>query len=480
MNLSLVWLRRDLRLNDHVPLALALAEAHPVQPVFVFDTEILARFKNPRDRRVNFLARTLIELHQTLKTRGGGMLVLYGAARVAIPKLAAALTAEAIFSAEDFEETTRARDAAVKRAVAPQTRFVQAVDHLLRAPTQILKDDGTPFKVFTPYYKRWLASVTPADSAEAAVRDAGRYADFATIARQAEAAGLKRLDLDLGLEATLAAMGYEAVADDLWPVTGIPARLRAFTKQKLTAYPVARDRMATDGTSRISPYLRFGLISIRQCLREAETAGGGEKWISELAWREFYAMILYHFPQTATQEFQEQYRGTIPWNGTGAAWDAFCAGKTGFPIVDAAVRELLTTGWMHNRARMIVASFLTKDLLIDWRLGENFFAQHLMDYEMASNVGGWQWAASTGTDAAPYFRVFNPLLQSRKFDGAGEYIRRYVPELAALKDDEIHEPATLGLLRPASYPAPIVDHAVAKDRVVAAFKAAGMALRPPG
>jgi deoxyribodipyrimidine photo-lyase len=480
MNLSLVWLRRDLRLSDHVPLALALAEPQPVQPVFVFDTEILARFANKRDRRVNFLARTLIDLHQTLKIRGGGMLVLHGAAKVAIPKLAVALKASAIYSAEDFEAATRARDGAVQRAIAPATRFVQAVDHLLRAPTQILKDDGTTFKVFTPYYKRWLASLSDADSAEAVVKDAGRYADFANITRQAEAAGLKRLDLDLGLEAVLAAMGYEAVADELWPVAGIPARLSTFTKQKLTAYPVARDMMADAGTSRLSPYLRFGLISIRACLRAAQAAGGGEKWISELAWREFYAMILYHFPHTATQEFQEQYRGSIPWNGTGAAWDAFCVGKTGFPIVDAALRELLTTGWMHNRARMIVASFLTKDLLIDWRLGEEFFAQHLMDYEMASNVGGWQWAASTGTDAAPYFRVFNPLLQSKKFDGAGEYIRRYVPELAGLKDDEIHEPAALGLLRPASYPAPIVDHAAAKDRVIAAFKAAGMALRPPG
>ena len=480
MNLSLVWLRRDLRLNDHVPLALALAEAHPIQPVFVFDTEILARFKNPRDRRVNFLARTLMELHQTLKTRGGGMLVLHGAARVAIPKLAVALKAEAIFSAEDFEEGTRARDAAVKRAVASQTRFVQAVDHLLRAPTQILKDDGTPLKVFTPYYKRWLASLNAADSAESVVKDQGRYADFPSIMRQAEAAGIKCLDLDLGLEAALAAMDYEAVPDPLWPVTGIEGRLRAFTQSKLADYGVARDVMAASGTSRLSPDLRFGLISIRGCLRAAQAAGGGEKWVSELAWREFYAMILFHFPHTATLEFQEQYRGSIPWNGKGAAWDAFCAGRTGFPIVDAAVRELLTTGWMHNRARMIVASFLTKDLLIDWRLGEEFFAQHLMDYEMASNVGGWQWAASTGTDAAPYFRVFNPLLQSKKFDGAGAYIRRYVPELADLKDDEIHEPATLGLLRPSSYPAPIVDHAAAKTRVIEVFKAAGMALRPPG
>ncbi|MFN7451302.1 MAG: cryptochrome/photolyase family protein [Alphaproteobacteria bacterium] len=480
MNLSLVWLRRDLRLNDHVPLALALAESQPVQPVFIFDTEILARFADKRDRRVNFLARTLIDLHQNLKSRGGGLLVIHGAARVAIPKLAVALKAEAIFSGEDFEESTRARDAAVKRALASQTRFVQAVDHLLRAPTQILKDDGTPFKVFTPFYKRWLASLNAADSAEAVVKDAGRYADFAAIARKAEAAGLKRLDLDSGLEATLAAMSYEAVVDELWSVTGIEARLAAFTKQKLTAYPLARDVMADAGTSRLSPYLRFGLISIRACLRAAQAAGGGEKWISELAWREFYAMILYHFPHTATLEFQEQYRGSIPWNGKGAAWDAFCAGKTGFPIVDAAVRELLTTGWMHNRARMIVASFLTKDLLIDWRLGEEFFAQYLMDYEMASNVGGWQWAASTGTDAAPYFRVFNPLLQSKKFDGAGAYIRRYVPELAGLKDDEIHEPATLGLLRPSSYPTPIVDHAAAKTRVIEVFKAAGMALRPPG
>ncbi|MBN8543265.1 MAG: deoxyribodipyrimidine photo-lyase [Alphaproteobacteria bacterium] len=470
MNLSLVWLRRDLRLHDHVPLSLALQASHPVQPIFIFDTDILARFNNPRDRRLSFIARTLHHMHTQLVKRGGGLLVLHGKPQEIIPKLASVLKADAIYSAEDFEPATIARDAAVKASLTT-TRFVQAVDHLIHAPYKILKDDGTPFKVFTPYYKQWQKHLSPADSAEALVNDKKRYADIAKSTTLAKQAGLNIVPMET-VAAMLTAIGYSEVEDALWNVDNAQDRLKTFIAQRLKAYGSARDFMATIGTSQLSPYLRFGLVSVRECLRAAQAAGVGEKWISELAWREFYAMILFHWPNVVREEFQAQYR-VIGWNQAGALWDAFTRGMTGYPIVDAAVRELLQTGWMHNRARMIVASFLTKDLLIDWRLGEEFFAQHLMDYELASNNGGWQWAASTGTDAAPYFRIFNPVLQSKKFDGAGKYIRHYVPELKSLSDKEIHAPWELGLMAPKSYPAPIVNHAEAKDKAVAVFRALG-------
>jgi deoxyribodipyrimidine photo-lyase len=471
---SLVWMRRDLRLHDHAALATALAEPAPVQPVFVFDTEILARFSNPNDRRLIMIAEALCHMHAALAKRGGGMLVLHGKATEIIPKLAAATKATSIFSAEDFEPATRQRDENVKKMLTPSVRFVQVLDHLMRAPEQIVKADGTAYKVFTPYYKMWRASVGPTDWAEYEVKDHGRYADVAALAKAAQGAGLKVLAMDGSAAKLLEQIGYTYTPDALWRVDDVAQRLSTFITERLKPYPTARDKLSIIGTSQLSPYLRFGLVSIRECMRAAEAAGCGEKWISELAWREFYAMILFHFPDVVSQEFSEQYRhGAIPWNTDAAMAEAMFSGRTGYPVVDAAVRELLATGYMHNRARMIVASFATKDLLLDWRLGEEFFAQHLMDYELASNNGGWQWAASTGTDAAPYFRIFNPVLQSLKFDPEGEYIRRYVPELRDVPTSDIHAPWESPLTKPKSYPDPIVDHRSAKDRVVALFKAAG-------
>lgn len=473
---SLIWLRRDLRLHDHAALATALAEKSPAQLVFVFDTDILARFSNKQDRRLTFIAEALCRMDAQLQARGGRLLVLHGKAANLIPKLATALGANAIFSAEDFEPVTRARDAAVKAALPATMRFVQALDHLLRHPQQMVKGDKTAYKVFTPYYKVWRAGLTELDAAAYAVNDKGRYGDGEANRKLAEKAGIKILSMSEGPAKLLAQIGYEYKKDTLWTVDDVPARLKQFIGKRLTDYTTARDVLAITGTSQLSPYLRFGLVSIRECLGAALVQGQGEKWISELAWREFYATILYHFPEVVGQEFIEKYRdGAIPWNRDARMAEALFSGKTGYPVVDAAIRELLQTGYMHNRARMIVASFATKDLLLDWRLGEEFFAQHLMDYELASNNGGWQWATSTGTDASPYFRIFNPLLQSRKFDPKGEYIRRYVPELAKLDDANIHEPWKTLLVAPKAYPRPIVDHALVKSRVVALFKAAGEA-----
>jgi len=471
---SLVWLRRDLRLHDHASLYAALAAPHPVQPVFVFDSAILAQFPNPDDRRLGFLARTLCHMHRQLEARGGGLLVLHGNAVEAIPKLAAALHAPAIYAGEDFEPQPMLRDEKVRGALPSSTTLHLHADHVMLPPGSVLKDNGEPFKVFTPYSKKWLSKLTPLSDAPYATEDAGRYADSAAMRAAAKKAGLHVLDVGQGAAAMLEAIGYHFHDDTLWDVEHAVTRLKKFTAHKLRDYPTGRDMLAAEGTSQISPYLRFGLLSARECMREAKAQGGAEKWINELCWREFYMAILYHFPHSAHTEFMPQYQG-MQWSHNPEHFAAFCEGRTGFPVVDAAIRQLLATGWMHNRARMIVASFLTKDLFMDWRLGEQFFAQHLMDYELSSNAGGWQWAASTGTDAAPYFRVFNPTLQSKRFDADGSYIKTYVPELRAMDARDIHAPEE-SLMRPREYPLPIVNHKAAKEYAVQAFRARGMKL----
>ncbi|NBX04343.1 MAG: deoxyribodipyrimidine photo-lyase, partial [Alphaproteobacteria bacterium] len=399
VNLSLVWLRRDLRLYDHAALHKALSLSACVQPVFVFDTDILQQFSNKQDRRLTFIARALCAIDSELKKRGGGLLLLHGRAQDIIPKLAETLGAAHIIAAEDFEPKTILRDQEVNKKTGGKLTLVK--DHLIFSPTEITKDDGSAYKVFTPYSRVWRAKLSPASAAPYTIHDAGRYADFASIRQRAQAAGFAVLTP----ENLLAQIGYEEVALPDWPVDNARKRLADFVREKSRNYEHARDLPATHGTSRISPYLRFGLMSIREALTLAQENGGADKWINELIWREFYAAILYHFPHTPSLEFQAQFVG-LPWRQDEKLLAAWKTGNTGYPIIDAAMRELLQTGWMHNRARMIVASFLTKDLLLDWRLGEAHFAQYLMDYELASNVGGWQWAASTGTDAQPWFRIF--------------------------------------------------------------------------
>lgn len=456
--ISLVWLRRDLRLNDHAALAHALGGEGNIQPVFVFDTDILKDFPNKDDRRVTFIAEALMNIHAELKKHGGELLVLHGSAKELIPQTAKKLGAGAVYLAADYEPETRKRDVAVKKALQAQDVELHAVcDHLIHPPTAVLKGDGTPYKVFTPYSKAWKAALQADSFGEYKVKLNGRLASVA---------GEKSLKLT-SAKALVEQIGYHYTPHKAWDAADGEKRLKRFIRQGIGGYKLTRDYMADEeGTSRISPYLRFGLVSIRHCARLAVEQPQYDTWLGELIWREFYAMILYHFPNTAHEEFLEKYRG-LEWSGKESHWQAFIECRTGYPIVDAAMTELHEMGWMHNRARMIVASFLTKDLHIDWRMGDAHFAEWLMDYDMASNVGGWQWAASTGTDAVPYFRIFNPVSQSQRFDPKGEYIRHWLPELKDLSDKEIHMP---GKNRPKSYPAPIVDHDKERQVTLAAYK----------
>lgn len=465
--MNIVWLRRDLRLHDHAALNAALDAGGPVQPIFIFDTDILKRFNNQEDARLAFLADTLCALDAELQRRGGRLWVFHGRPQEIIPALKSP-----VFAAEDFEPGTIARD----KEVGKNCTLTLVLDHLIAHPAEIKKDDGTPYKVFTPYSRGWYAAFKPQWVEERKVIDKGRY--------HTSAAPLPTLSLAQGPAHLQEQIGYRYRPLKEWPAGDAPKRLQHFERTILAGYKTSRDFMATDGTSRLSPYLRFGLVSIRECYRMAaaqlpespphrkefgpEPPSSARKWIAELIWREFYAMILTHFPETVHLEFQPATRG-LKWQNDPGLIAAWKEGRTGYPVVDAAMRQLLTTGWMHNRARMIVASFFTKDLLSDWRIGEEHFAQYLMDYELASNVGGWQWAASTGTDAQPYFRIFNPKLQSQRFDPSGDYIRHYVPELKALNAAEIHAPSPL---LASGYPAPIVEHAAVKEKAIALFKSA--------
>jgi deoxyribodipyrimidine photo-lyase len=468
-NLSLVWLRRDLRLYDHAALFSALQQPGQVQLVFVFDTDVLKHFPSKHDRRLSFIASTLCNMHRELQKKSGGLLVLHGSARELLPKLAHALKAQHVYAAEDYEPDARSRDEHVAKKLHGTAQLHCVKDQVIFSPAEILRDGSAPYKVFTPYSRAWRGMLTPASSAPYDIRDNGRTADYAQLVHATNCAGIKTLACD-DEKSMLSSVGYEYHPDEIWPVGEARKRLSQFIQHHANAYGHMRDMVAEDGTSRLSPYFRFGLVSVRECVAEALRAGA-DKWLSELIWREFYAMILYHFPESANLEWNPKYRGTLNWSHNETLFKAWCDGNTGYPMVDAAMRQLKTEGWMHNRARMVVASFLTKHLRIDWRMGEAHFAQWLMDYDMASNVGGWQWAASTGTDAQPYFRVFNPVLQSKKFDPDGAYIRKYVPELRELRGDVIHAPWEQNFKL--AYPKPVVDHAKARDAALAMFKAVG-------
>ncbi|MEO8739727.1 MAG: deoxyribodipyrimidine photo-lyase [Casimicrobiaceae bacterium] len=469
---SLVWFRRDLRDFDHAALATALRDSAAVYCVFVFDREILDRLTDRADRRVEFIHGSLIELDAALRSAGGGLIVRHAVAREVVPELAQALAVDAVYANHDYEPQAIERDAAVAQALAARGHnFFSFKDQVIFERDEILTQAGRPFAVFTPYRNAWLAALTPA-----------HFAPHAPETHRRRLASIPAA-LDLPLP-TLEALGFAPTHLALAPGAAGAAQRFAEFQDRIDRYRNARDYPAIKGPSYLSIDLRFGTVSIRQLAQFAHALSlhkGGEgasTWLNELIWREFYAQILWHHPHVVDHAFRPEY-DALDFRNDAEQFAAWCAGATGYPIVDAAMRQINQTGYMHNRLRMIAASFLVKDLLVDWRWGERYFAARLNDYDLASNNGGWQWAASTGCDAQPYFRIFNPVTQSERFDAQGKFIRRYVPELAALRDAEIHAPWQLpdavqrerGVVIGRDYPAPLVDHATARHQALAMFAA---------
>ena len=441
---ALAWFRRDLRPEDHAALHAALTAHGAVHCAFVFDAEILEPL--PRaDRRVDFLWHSVAELKASLERLGGGLHVLHGRAREEIPRLASRLEVAAVYCARDYEPQALARDAEVEARLRAQgIAFHTRKDHVIFELDEVRTGAGSPYSVFTPYKNAWL----------------GKLDDFFLkpypIARHAA-----RLAKSGSEMPALERLGFARAPMALPAGTSGAKRLFADFKRRIDDYAEKRDYPALKGPSYLSVHLRFGTVSIRELAAYASRrkGKGAATWLSELCWRDFYFAILAWRPDVVEHAFRREY-DALAFDDDERLWRAWCEGRTGYPLVDAAMRQLNTTGYMHNRLRMVTASFLVKDLGIDWRRGERYFAEKLNDYDLAANNGGWQWAASTGCDAQPWFRIFNPVTQSRKFDPKGAFIRKYLQEAAQLPADEIHEPR-----------APVVDHAAARARTLARYQA---------
>ncbi len=475
------WFRRDLRLNDNLALDAAAQSDTPILPVFIFDPVIITS-KHIGLPRLSFMLNALASLDETLQKEGSGLWLGYGDPREILPKLIQVSGAMAVYANRDYTPFAYKRDVEVEQQLSVPIRFYD--DALLLLPGSVLKDSGDPYTVFTPFKRKWL-TLPKTTMVAAATKDKFVKAEKIKIYRidATDKRFASPLDhfpslMDFGLPSTISvpdASEQEA-----------SKRLDDFLAKRVYDYSEGRNELAarsTDdtymGSSFLSPYLRFGMLSPRQAYwgaREAYSATrkvdqreSVETWVSELVWREFYMHILHHFPYVLKSSFRQQY-DKLEWRYAADDLAAWKAGMTGFPVVDAAMRQLQAMGWMPNRVRMIVASFLTKDLLIDWREGERHFMDWLIDGDPAANNGGWQWSAGTGTDAQPYFRIFNPTSQSEKFDPEGKYIRRWIPELSDVPTKYIHKPSEMNMA-PVRYPLPIVDHSFARERVLAAFKA---------
>lgn len=397
-----------------------------MQPIFIFDTNILDKLPK-KDARVEFIHQTITDINEQLKSKGTTLLVKYGKPIEVWKELLETYDIKALYANRDYEPYARERDKAVYEMLeAKSIPFKSYKDHVIFEKSEVMKDNGDPYVVFTPYSKTWLAKLQD--------KDLESYTSGLMFENWHQTEWQQPISLK--------EMGFEPSGLE-FPNTNI-------TETLLQNYKAKRDYPAQPGTSHLGLHYRFGTVSIREKARQAKSHSA--TYLNELIWREFYQMILWHFPRVVKESFRKEY-DQIEWRNNEAEFKRWCEGQTGYPIVDAGMRELNETGYMHNRVRMIVASFLTKHLLIDWRWGEAYFAEKLLDFDLASNNGGWQWAAGTGVDAAPYFRVFNPALQQEKFDPDGKYVRKWVPE--------VNSP---------NYPKPIVEHKMARQRALDTYK----------
>ncbi|MTI38676.1 FAD-binding domain-containing protein [Fulvivirga lutimaris] len=425
---NIFWFRRDLRLYDNTGLNVCLKSDRPVLPIFIFDTNILEDLEDRDDARVTFIHDQLERINQSLKSKNSGLKVYHGDPQEIWEELTGTFDIGEVFTNRDYEPYARSRDKAIYEFLdLKKIPFNTYKDHVIFEKKEVVKEDGSPYVVFTPYSKVWKKRLQ--DNPCHVASDIMGLDNFYQFTAE-----LPSLN-DLGFERSR----IEIPPNDL-------------DEALISKYGETRDYPAIKGTSRLGIHLRFGTVSIRKVVQLAKSKN--ETFLNELIWREFYQTILFHFPKVVDNNFRSKY-DHVEWRNNEEEFKAWCEGKTGYPIVDAGMRELNTTGHMHNRVRMIVASFLTKHLLIDWRWGEAYFARKLLDFELASNNGGWQWAAGTGTDAQPYFRIFNPESQTKKFDPELKYIKMWVPEFQEL-----------------SYPKPIVDHKFARERCLDTFKEA--------
>jgi deoxyribodipyrimidine photo-lyase len=444
---SIFWFRRDLRLDDNAGLYHALKGPHPVLPLFIFDRNILDELSGRADARVEFIHQAVADLREKLSEMGSGIAVRYGKPADIWPQLLREFEVAAVFTNHDFEPYALERDAQVRALLAGQNIPLRTFkDHVVFEKDEVLKSDGTPYTVFTPYSRRWLEKLqtrwrTRPDENGEPQRVSFYLTSYPTEKYFSNFLKINSKDFDLP---SLESMGF-APAGIAFPPTSVARGL-------IRGYDKTRDIPSIAGTSRLGVHFRFGTISIREKARHAQRLNA--TYLNELIWRDFYSQILGNFPHVVGHPFRAQY-DRVEWRDAPEDLEKWKNGATGYPIVDAGMRELNATGYMHNRVRMIVASFLSKHLLLDWRLGEAYFAEKLLDFDLASNSGGWQWAAGCGTDAAPYFRIFNPTEQTKKFDPEHKYIRKWVPEFGTPR-----------------YPKPMVEHTFARERCLATYKKA--------
>jgi deoxyribodipyrimidine photo-lyase len=466
---NLCWIRRDLRLHDHHALSLALKNGDETYIVFIFDETILKKLNSPYDKRVTFIMDSLREIEEHIQKSGASLIIRHGDPKIEIPKIVDELKINALYFNRDYEPSAKKREEVITQILQKkQIDVFTFKDHVFYEKHEVLNGQREVYKVFTPYKNKWLETFRAQESVVA-----NHKCNLVKLAAYKNSESILKIDWYKRINFIETEPLLKGGA-----ASGLK-RLDHF-KKYISNYKIARDIPALNQTSNLSPYIRMGNISIRDMIRlnVTGTDEGHATWLSELIWRDFYQVILDVYPKVETHCFKSEY-DKIKWDGDPAHFKLWCQGKTGYPIVDAAMRCLNETGMMHNRLRMIVASFLTKTLLIDWRKGEHYFAEKLLDYDLAANNGGWQWSASTGVDAQPYFRIFNPYNQSEKFDSEGIFIKQWCPELKGFSSKLIHFPHETDMVEQIEakcfigrdYPHPIVAYKGQKEKALAMFKA---------